>query len=637
MDEPSNAAPPPEDPAGTREHDERADSSSTRSRRRRRRPRSKPLATLVVFIASIAFVVLGYYVTIPGVDLTEFIALIGPAAPPLRRALGAWQTRETASPILSVISTLVLVRLFVAIATRPRRKPSAGKSESMPFPPPADSTADRERVRRLAERIGGIVYLVLVAISGLGIALYLQNLHGRDPISLIVPNPDLGFQLRAVALYVACGCAVWMVSNAITRTRVVHGPIALTGALGVVRGTIELLDAGASASGGQIWPREALAPLVPVLPAAMLCLFVSRRPRWLFEPDSVGIRAFSSFDLVIAPTALGLLVPSIVQAARIVAHSFTISVLPSKYIVATQCVSALALGIVVVRTPRRSRANAAWALSAPLVLATAFAIIVTGAVAAGGNAGDFVRRGLLFGGFRYRVWFGTNDTANAADLAEIHRRLSGTDLQATVDASSPGSVIMLLRSPRRISVRVVDRLLGQGHLEIGWLGNHAHPLDAMPGLPAPSAAEARQRTAGFEPGPGLRVVIDCNATDPGGPGRACAAYVLQTPPLLAQSDVANAQAMLHADTGTPYVALMLTDEGGARFGEATTEGIGRTLAVVVDDEIVIRPVVREPITDGRVQISLDRDAQWEDAAQIVAMFGGELRGNWFVERFLTLE
>jgi preprotein translocase subunit SecD len=43
----------------------------------------------------------------------------------------------------------------------------------------------------------------------------------------------------------------------------------------------------------------------------------------------------------------------------------------------------------------------------------------------------------------------------------------------------------------------------------------------------------------------------------------------------------------------------LTDEGSDRFGQATTELVGRQLAIVLDREVMSAPVVDEPITGGR--------------------------------------
>ncbi|HEU4529000.1 MAG TPA: protein translocase subunit SecD [Actinomycetota bacterium] len=47
------------------------------------------------------------------------------------------------------------------------------------------------------------------------------------------------------------------------------------------------------------------------------------------------------------------------------------------------------------------------------------------------------------------------------------------------------------------------------------------------------------------------------------------------------------------------IDFQLTDEGSDRFGDATTELVGRQLAIVLDREVMSAPVVEEPITGGR--------------------------------------
>ena len=55
--------------------------------------------------------------------------------------------------------------------------------------------------------------------------------------------------------------------------------------------------------------------------------------------------------------------------------------------------------------------------------------------------------------------------------------------------------------------------------------------------------------------------------------------------------------------GQPVVNFRFDAAGGRRFGEATTEGVGQRMAIVLDGRVISAPVIREPITGGQGVIS----------------------------------
>ncbi|MDC0359081.1 protein translocase subunit SecD [Oligoflexia bacterium] len=55
--------------------------------------------------------------------------------------------------------------------------------------------------------------------------------------------------------------------------------------------------------------------------------------------------------------------------------------------------------------------------------------------------------------------------------------------------------------------------------------------------------------------------------------------------------------------GQVEVSLTLTSEGGKTFRRITTEGVGRRLAIILDNTVYSSPVIREPISGGRASIS----------------------------------
>jgi preprotein translocase subunit SecD len=68
-------------------------------------------------------------------------------------------------------------------------------------------------------------------------------------------------------------------------------------------------------------------------------------------------------------------------------------------------------------------------------------------------------------------------------------------------------------------------------------------------------------------------------------------------------DLTDAQPGFDQRTGEPIVNFRFTVRGGQRFGQATTENVGRALAIVLDKKVISAPRILQPITGGQGQIS----------------------------------
>ncbi|MDJ1157124.1 protein translocase subunit SecD [Chelatococcus sp. SYSU_G07232] len=68
-------------------------------------------------------------------------------------------------------------------------------------------------------------------------------------------------------------------------------------------------------------------------------------------------------------------------------------------------------------------------------------------------------------------------------------------------------------------------------------------------------------------------------------------------------DLVDAQPAFSQQTNEPIVNFRFNVRGAQRFGQATSEGVGRRLAIVLDNEVVSAPVVQTAITGGSGQIS----------------------------------
>ncbi len=96
-------------------------------------------------------------------------------------------------------------------------------------------------------------------------------------------------------------------------------------------------------------------------------------------------------------------------------------------------------------------------------------------------------------------------------------------------------------------------------------------------------------------GPGRIVLPDANA--------ASVRYSLERRAIVTGEQLEDAQPGFDGRTGEPVVTFRFNTAGGKRFADATQANVGRPFAIVLDDEVVSAPVIREPILGGSGQIS----------------------------------
>lgn len=85
------------------------------------------------------------------------------------------------------------------------------------------------------------------------------------------------------------------------------------------------------------------------------------------------------------------------------------------------------------------------------------------------------------------------------------------------------------------------------------------------------------------------------------------------------ADIANAEAAINqGDVGNSYVVnLTLNTSGAKKFGEATSNSIGKQIAIVYDGEIIQNPTVQSAIMDGKAQIS--GQSSFEEAENLASI------------------
>jgi preprotein translocase subunit SecD len=79
--------------------------------------------------------------------------------------------------------------------------------------------------------------------------------------------------------------------------------------------------------------------------------------------------------------------------------------------------------------------------------------------------------------------------------------------------------------------------------------------------------------------------------------------LVQRQVMVSGADLTDAQATFDQRTGEPVVSFRFNSNGARRFAQVTQENVGRPFAIVLDNEVISAPVIREPILGGSGQIS----------------------------------
>src|ERR1700744_4813884 len=73
--------------------------------------------------------------------------------------------------------------------------------------------------------------------------------------------------------------------------------------------------------------------------------------------------------------------------------------------------------------------------------------------------------------------------------------------------------------------------------------------------------------------------------------------------LVSGGDLSDAQTAFDQRSSEPVVSFKFNSAGARKFAQATTENVGQRFAIVLDNQVISAPVIREPIIGGQGQIS----------------------------------
>jgi preprotein translocase subunit SecD len=80
-------------------------------------------------------------------------------------------------------------------------------------------------------------------------------------------------------------------------------------------------------------------------------------------------------------------------------------------------------------------------------------------------------------------------------------------------------------------------------------------------------------------------------------------YLIEKRVLVSGGDLVDAEPGFDQRTNEPVVNFRFNSTGARKFAEATEQNVGKPFAIVLDNQVVSAPVIREPILGGQGQIS----------------------------------
>lgn len=80
-------------------------------------------------------------------------------------------------------------------------------------------------------------------------------------------------------------------------------------------------------------------------------------------------------------------------------------------------------------------------------------------------------------------------------------------------------------------------------------------------------------------------------------------YLIEDRVIVSGENLTAATASFDQRTNEPVVSFKFDNQGAVRFGQATQQNVGRLFAIILDNEVISAPQIREPILGGSGQIS----------------------------------
>jgi preprotein translocase subunit SecD len=99
------------------------------------------------------------------------------------------------------------------------------------------------------------------------------------------------------------------------------------------------------------------------------------------------------------------------------------------------------------------------------------------------------------------------------------------------------------------------------------------------------------------------------------------------PPIISNRHIVHAEAIVDNVTKEPLINLEFDAFGAREFEKLTTRNIGKPLAICINDQVIMAPIVNMPIAGGHIRITMGGDGSREEALTRSRMLGILLTGE----------
>lgn len=190
------------------------------------------------------------------------------------------------------------------------------------------------------------------------------------------------------------------------------------------------------------------------------------------------------------------------------------------------------------------------------------------------EAGDGGRLQLVLGEQAIRQ---RQQAAVEQSLEIIRRRIDETGVREP-SIQRQGVDRVLVQLPGVDDPQRIKSLIGKtAKMTFHLLDDSADVSEALSGRPPPGSVVLPLRDRRAQPGQEQRLVVRKRVVVSG-------------------ENLIDAQPTF--DRGEPIVSFRFDAVGGKRFGDATNQNVGKNLAIVLDDQVISAPQIREPILGG---------------------------------------
>ncbi|WP_323008618.1 protein translocase subunit SecD [Paracoccus sp. (in: a-proteobacteria)] len=194
---------------------------------------------------------------------------------------------------------------------------------------------------------------------------------------------------------------------------------------------------------------------------------------------------------------------------------------------------------------------------------------------------------------------GQSDLAISASGNRLSVQLSEAEKAATDDRTVQQSLEIIRRRIDEVGTRE-PTIMRQGKdrilIQVPGIGS-AEELKQLIGTTAKltfNPVISRTSDANARPGPGN--VLLPSMDEPG------VFYIIEESPVVTGEDLTDARPSFDQN-GAPAVEFQFGPSGAKRFGAYTSANIGQPFAIVLDNQVISAPVIRQAITTGSGQIS----------------------------------